>query len=113
MKYLLIFGFIVGCCSMALSQEIADKPVVPSSFDPADNTLNTDPLYLRSIGGSAKIISKDEFEKIDAEDINYIKIITDPSSIYIYGDKGKNGVMLIVMKSTFSEKYSGKKRRQK
>ncbi len=103
----------MGCCSLAVGQEIADKPVVPSAFDPADNTLHTDPLYLRSIGGSAKIISKDEFEKINADDINYISIITDPSSIYIYGDKAKNGVMLIVMKRTVSEKYSAKRRRQK
>jgi hypothetical protein len=41
-------------------------------------------------------------------------MINDPSSTYIYGEKAKNGIVLIVMKgNTFSEKFAGKKRRSK
>jgi hypothetical protein len=41
-------------------------------------------------------------------------MINDPSSTYIYGEKAKNGIVLIVMKgNAFSEKFAGKKRRNK
>lgn len=108
----MIIGLLMSCCTMAFAQENADKSEVPSAFDP--NSLGGDPLYLRSVRGSAKIITKGEFEKINTEDVDYIKMISDPSSIYIYGDKGKNGVVLVVMKDySLSGKYSSRKRRQK
>ena len=108
----MIIGLLMGSSTMALAQENVDKTEVPSAFDPS--ALGGDPLYLRSVRGSAKIITKDEFEKINTEDVDYIKMISDPSSIYIYGDKGKNGVVLVVMKDhSLSGKYSNRKRRQK
>lgn len=112
MRYLMILGLFMSCFTLAFAQENVDKTEVPSAFDP--NSLAGDPLYLRSVRGIAKIISKDEFEKINTEDVDYIKMITDPSSIYIYGDKGKNGVVLVVMKDhSLAGKYSSRKRRQK
>jgi hypothetical protein len=69
---------------------------------------------VRSYKGIAKIISKDEFEKINTDHIQYISVINDPSSVHIYGDKGKNGVVLIVMKSELmADKFSARKKRQK
>ena len=117
MKYLLIAGFLMCGCIVAAAQEFEDKSATSSEFNPLGNSLDldNDPLYLRSTNGSAKIISKDEFERILASDqIDYIRVINDPSSIYIYGDKGKNGVVLVVMKGdSFSSKFPGRKRKNK
>jgi len=62
-------------------------------------TQHGDALYVKSQRGVAKIITKDEAENLAASKIDYISVLKDPSSIHIYGDKGKNGVVLIVMKN--------------
>ena len=79
-----------------------------------DIQFEGDPLFVRSYRGIAKIITKDEFEKITTSEIEYISVIKDPSSIHIYGDKAKHGVILVVMKGgSGAEKFSARKRRQK
>ncbi|WP_276372781.1 hypothetical protein [Chryseolinea sp. H1M3-3] len=111
MKYLLMVSVWVGTCLLAVAQ---DDPSVVTS-DPTtleSSVLESDQLYVRSYKKIAKIITKEEFEKINTESIQYISVIKDPSSLYIYGDKGKNGVVLIVMKDD-SGRLSGKKRRHK
>jgi hypothetical protein len=115
MKYLLIAGLLICGCMVAAAQEIGDKTATTLEYSPLENSLSGDPLYVRSVNGSAKIISKDEFERIlETDQVSYVQHITDPSSIFIYGDKGKNGVILIVMKGdSFSSKYPGRKRRQR
>lgn len=96
---------------VATAQETSEKSAATTDLS---NPLDVDPLYLRSANGTAKIISKEEFDRINTEQIDYIQILNDPSSVYIYGDKGKNGVVLIVMKGdSFSAKYPGRKRRQR
>ena len=54
------------------------------------------------------------YDKISREDIDYIKVINDPQSLNIYGDKARHGVVLVVLKgNSVSEKYSVKKRKQR
>ena len=115
MKYLLLGCFLFCSCLVAAAQDIGDKTATTADFSSLENSLSGDPLYVRSINGSAKIISKDEYERVlETDQVSYIQHITDPSSIFIYGDKGKNGVILIVMKGdSFSSKYPGRKRRQR
>lgn len=109
MKYLLIVGLMIGGCSLGLAQGSADKSI---SAEVSASVL--EPLYVVSAMKSAKIITKGEFDKISPDDIDYVKMIDDPSSLYIYGDKAKNGVMLIVLKgNSVFEKYSSKKRRHR
>jgi len=109
MKYLLIVGLMIGGCSLGLAQGNVDKAIAGEASASA-----VEPLYVVSAMKSAKIVTKDEFDKISPDDIDYMKMIDDPSSVYIYGEKAKNGVMLIVLKGTsLLEKYSSKKRRHR
>ena len=109
---------IMVLCGTSLSlcaQDNAGKSdITVSALNPAVDPLDSDQLYLRSVRGSAKIITKDEFEQINTNEIDYIQVLNDERSTYIYGDKAKNGVVLIVMKdNSLSQKFSTRKRRQR
>jgi hypothetical protein len=114
MKYIIIFGLLIGGVFTCLGQDITANAEVSVESEPLTSILIDDPLLLVSSMKTARIVSKGEFEKINHSQIAYIQIITDPSSTFIYGDKAKNGVVLIVMKDTqLSDKYSTKKRRHR
>jgi hypothetical protein len=105
-------GLMVGGMMPALAQDFSDKLEVPTEFDVTVNPLGDEPLYLISSMKTAKVITKDQFEKINQDHVDYIQIINDPASTHIYGDKAKFGVVLVVMKSnSFSAKYVAKKRK--
>jgi hypothetical protein len=111
MKFLLFSGLLLGGVFSALAQDLGTKPDVPSELDVTIDLGAYEPLYLISSMKTARIITKDQFEKIDAGQVDYIQVIKDPSSIYIYGEKARNGVVLVVMKGfSFSEKYSRKRK---
>jgi len=114
MKYLMIFGLLIGGTLTCLSQDFVAKAEVASEADIAISIVGDEPLFLVSSLKTAKIITKDEFDKISYDQIDYIQMISDPSSTIIYGDKAKNGVVLVVMKGTsLSERYTAKRRRHK
>ena len=114
MKYFLIIGFLLGGFTLTLAQEnVESSEVVASAFD-ASGLECPYPLYVKSVRGSAKIISKEDFEKISSREIAYLSVLNDERSTYIYGDKAKNGVVLVVMKdNSLSEKFSTRKRRNR
>ncbi len=71
--------------------------------------LQGDPkkVTLRTVGGKhplyivdEKIISEAEIQKINAEDIESIFVLKNNSAIGMYGDKGKDGVILITTKKS-------------
>jgi|GEM_PF-727467 len=47
-----------------------------------------------------KEISKEEFNKIDPNSIQALNVLKNESATKLYGDKGKNGVVLITLKKT-------------
>lgn len=116
MKCLLIFGLLIGGVFSGVAQDLATSSEGTIESDLTLNLSGDEPLYLVSSMKTAKIVTKDEFEKINTDQVDYIQVIRDPSSTVIYGDKAKNGVVLIVMKSnlfpekSFSEKYSKKRK---
>ncbi|MDN5287678.1 MAG: TonB family protein [Mucilaginibacter sp.] len=59
------------------------------------NKLPTDPLYILD----GKVITNAEASKVSADDIESLSVIKDKSATAIYGDKGANGVILIVSKN--------------
>lgn len=64
-------------------------------------------VTLRTVGGKhplyivdEEIISEAEIQKINAEDIESISVLKNNSAIGMYGDKGKDGVILITTKKS-------------
>ncbi|HEX3009471.1 MAG TPA: T9SS type A sorting domain-containing protein, partial [Bacteroidales bacterium] len=47
---------------------------------------------------NGKIVSEDEFSSIDPETYESIEVLKDQSAIALYGDKAKNGVIIIKLK---------------
>src|SRR5688572_14441349 len=115
MRHLVMIVILMGTCLSLRAQDNSEKSdITVSSLNPALDPMEGGQLYLRSFRGSAKIITKDEFERINSDEIDYIQVLNDERSTYIYGDKGKNGVVLVVMKvNSLSQKFSTRKRRQK
>ena len=63
----------------------------PQNSQPIDNALFI-------VDG--KEISKEEFYKIDVKTIQAVNVLKNESATKLYGDKGKNGVVLITLKKT-------------
>jgi TonB-dependent SusC/RagA subfamily outer membrane receptor len=53
-----------------------------------------------------RISTKEEMDKMNPEEIESIKVLKDQASVKIYGDKGKNGVILIATKVTLHNNKS-------
>ena len=113
MKCLLIFGLLLGGVVTCPGQDLIATPEGSTELDGGIDLGEDEPLYLVSSMKTAKIITREQFEKINHDQVDYIHVIKDPSSIAIYGDKARHGVVLIVMKANSLEKYSSKRRRQK
>jgi hypothetical protein len=114
MKFLLIFTMLLGGVLTGRAQDLTATPDGTTELGGVIDLGGGEPLYLVSSMQTAKIITKDQFEKINQDQVDYIQVIRDPSSVAMYGDKARNGVVLIVMKgNSFSEKYSSKRRRNK
>jgi TonB-dependent SusC/RagA subfamily outer membrane receptor len=66
-------------------------------FFQLEQTLNGDKptYYLKTKSGLKEIFS---FEEISPDDIESISVIKGASAIELYGDKGKNGVIIITLK---------------
>lgn len=113
MKCLLILGLLIGGVFTSQAQDLTTTTESPIQSELTIEFSGDEPLYLVSSMKTARIVTKDEFEKINSDQIDYIQVIRDPSSTIIYGDKAKNGVVLIVMKGVlFPEKYA-KRRKHK
>lgn len=114
MKYILIFSLLFVGALSCLGQDFVTKSETASEPDAAIQIVGDEELFLVSSFKTARIITKDEFEKISLDQIDYIQVIKDPSSTIIYGDKARNGVVLVVMKGTFlSDRYTTKRRRNR
>jgi|SRR5688572_7732324 hypothetical protein len=65
------------------TEEVASAPSIP------------EPLFVISVGGIEKEISKEELEKLTITQIASVEMLVDNELLKEYGDKGKNGVMII------------------
>ena len=112
MRILLVTSILCCCSAIAYSQ--GDSKEYQASEPKIIFSHPGDLLYVKSQRGIAKIITKDEAENLSESTIDYISVLKDPSAIHIYGDKGKNGVVLIVMKNEATpSKVTIRKKQQK
>jgi len=83
--------------------KIASNSTIPTS------TKGTN-FRIRGINGSenlfildGKEIKKEDMGQLDPKDIDSINVLKDESAVKIYGEKGRNGVIIINRKISFKE----------
>lgn len=99
MKYLLVAAFTVCTCALAYAQE--NESEARSHSNPQTEVIPPEipePLFLISEGGITKEASKEELEKLTITQIASVEMLLDIESIQEYGEKAKNGVMIICLK---------------
>lgn len=60
--------------------------------------FSTQPLFILKEGNKEKVISSSNMGKLTSENIESVTVLKDKAAIKKYGEKGKNGVVIIVMK---------------
>ncbi|WNH12943.1 M56 family metallopeptidase [Thalassobellus suaedae] len=71
----------------------------PNTLEKLANDFKKDPIFILN----GKEITKKEFVKINELNINSITVLKNESATKVYGEKGKNGVIMIDMKSENSK----------
>lgn len=85
-----------GVLLLFTSDEDPGNKEIKIPHEPASNT----PLYL--MDGTE--VSEKEFMEVKPDDIYSINILKDKSTTVIYGDKGKNGVIMMTLKKEAVQK---------
>ena len=106
MKYLLVAAFACFACVVAYGQqkESGKTETVQKIDENAPLTVANqampipEPLYVLSEGGMTRELSIADIEKLNITQIASIEVITDEELIREYGEKGKNGVLIISLK---------------
>jgi hypothetical protein len=100
MKSLIVAAFLLCSCAIAYSQQTSSHVETPAA-----ETINVDlsqpppePLFVISEGGILKEASKEDLEKLTITQIASVEFLIDSESLLAYGEKGKNGVMIISLK---------------
>ena len=85
---------VIGVRQMENSQDVKEKMVLRS-------VGGKHPLYIKD----GEIISDAGFGQIDPDNIESISVLKDKSAVNIYGDKGKDGVILVTTKKAKRDKH--------
>ena len=101
MKSLLVAAFTICSCVLVYAQQVESsretrpiqnsKEVTPSAAFP-------EPLFVISVGGIEKEISSEELEKLNITQVASVEMLVDYELLKPYGEKGKNGVMIIILR---------------
>ena len=105
MKVIILFclGLVVTSAAMAQQDTSNKKPINPTSTAYLHYDFNT-PLYV--IDGLVQkgiLVNGKLLNDINPDKIDNIRVIKGYSAKYLYGEKGKNGVVVITTKE-FSKK---------
>ena len=98
MKSLLVAAFTICSCVFVYAQQAESSRETHPMQNPKEVTPSTDipePLFVISVGGIEKEISKEELEKLNITQVASVEMIVDYELLKQYGEKGRNGVMII------------------
>ena len=100
MKCLLVAAFTICTCALAYAQENESPKAHTHSVPQTEVTPPEipEPLFLISEGGITKEASKEELENLKITQIASVEMLLDAESVLEYGEKAKNGVMIISLK---------------
>ena len=92
-----VCALLAGCAPEAQNEVIggADNATGIVVADGVDTVASTDHTL---IFVDDKEITKEEFNAIKVEDIESFTVLKDSAAVQIYGERGKDGVVLIKMK---------------
>lgn len=100
MKSLIVAAFLICSCAIAYGQQTNSQtetsPVKITAAEPSFPP--PEPLFVISDGGILKEASKEDLEKLSITQIASVEVLLDTESLLAYGEKGKNGVMIISLK---------------
>jgi hypothetical protein len=98
MKSLLVAAFTICSCVFVYAQQAESSRETRPMQNPKEVTPSTaipEPLFVISVGGIEKEISKEELEKLNITQVASVEMLVDYELLKPYGEKGKNGVMII------------------
>jgi hypothetical protein len=101
MKSLLAAAFTICSCLCVYAQqaESSKEPrPIQTSGEVAPPPVIPEPLFVISIGGIEKEITKEELEKLNITQVASVEMLVDLELLKPYGEKGKNGVMIISLR---------------
>lgn len=110
LKYSIVLAFVIGLNTLVLAQQ---NPVLQPKVhnQPAfKSKINLDPLFkIDSVE-----MSREEFERAVAwGSIESIQVLKDPNLTALYGDKARNGVVIVITndRPSFAEEFLSRKKR--
>ena len=77
-----------------IQSKVKKTPVKPAFEEQLGLNTKTEPLYIKD----GTPISKEEFGKMNPNEIESLSVLKNQSATAVYGEKGKNGVILITSK---------------
>ncbi len=81
------------------SAEVRSATDIYKQMSPKTNSEGEDPLIIMN----GEEITKEQFEALDYEQVASLSILKDNAAIELYGDKGKNGVIVVKSKKSSTE----------
>lgn len=101
MKCLLVAAFTVCTCAFAYGQqaEISKESLPDQTYEVTPpSSIPPEPLYVLSEGGIKREASKEDLEKLNITQIESVEMLLDNELLEEYGEKGRNGVMIICLR---------------
>jgi hypothetical protein len=101
MKRLLVAAFTVFICTIANGQqaEISKESLPDQTYEvTSSSSIPPEPLYVISEGGIKREASKEDLEKLNITQIESVEMLLDNELLEEYGEKGRNGVMIICLR---------------
>ena len=100
MKSLLVAAFTICSCVFVYAQQAEssrETRPIQNSKEITPSTEIPEPLFVISVGGIEKEISREELEKLNITQVASVEMLVDNELLKPYGEKGKNGVMIIIL----------------
>ena len=101
MKSLLVAAFTICSCVFVYAQQAEssrETRPIQISKEVTSSADIPEPLFVISVGGIEKEISSEELEKLNITQVASVEMLVDYELLKPYGEKGKNGVMIIILR---------------
>jgi hypothetical protein len=110
MKHSIVLAFVIGLNTMAVAQQNPEQQSTATHRLAFESAINPDTLFkVDSVE-----MSREEFERAVAlGKIKSVEVLNDPNFTALFGDKARNGVVIVITKDrpSFAEEFLSRKKR--